>query len=166
MLVRQRQKVDSPARARTAHNCPPHTSSPQGLIGPMTILVSTVSSLGEVGKRAESVVPLQRRSAHPYHVGKDDLGPTSDRLPVKFTCRVTALCKVLSTFLNSAVSTRINFLTFKTYCLYLSFSFQFFSLNCSLIWSRFEVSTTDILPCWQNPTTYSVVFLVSMWWNP
>ena len=77
----------------------------QRVIRPMTVLSGSLSSLND-GKtpatHCRPVVPSQRRSAEPFPVVKNDLGPTSDRLLVSITCRVTFLCKVLNFFSSSS----------------------------------------------------------------
>ena len=71
----------------------------QRLIGPMTFLLGFSSSLSDVEKRPQ--LPLSHFSDE-----------TRDHLPVKITCRVISLRKVLLTFFNSAVYQEILVVSF------------------------------------------------------
>ena len=65
-------------------------SPSNSVIGPMTILLGSLSSLSVVRKCA--------RFAGPF--ATSDLGPALDRLPVKITHGVTSFYKVFSKFLD------------------------------------------------------------------
>ena len=108
-----------------------------------------------------AVVPSQRRSTVPFPVVTGDLGPTSDRLPVNLSCRVSfslqsifKICKFSGLtsdfFLNMKKKKKLLLINF-------GFSFQFFSLNCSLIQSRLIYHNISrkysLTPT--EPTTYS-----------
>ena len=66
------------------------------LMRPTSILLGTVSNSGD-GKHTRLAVDLLSSLRHDGATScrKSDLGPTTDRLPVKITCRVTSLCKVI-----------------------------------------------------------------------
>ena len=80
----------------------------------------------------QPIVPFQQWKTGQFPVILVDCRLTSGCLSININCRVTSLCKVLSKFLNSAVQHGI-FLKIKKNIANISFSFQFSSLNFSLI---------------------------------
>lgn len=76
-----------------------------------------VSATGKTrATRCRPVMLSKRQARNHFLWQKDHFSPMSGRLQGTITCRVTFLCKVLSTHLNSAVLQRILFLTLKKYC--------------------------------------------------